>query len=131
SAQFEWGKTTAYGQFTPAQSVGAGSTALAVSAGLVGLTPNATYHYRLVATNSAGTTHGSDRMFRALGPPIVVTGAASSITKTAAHTNGTVNPRGAATTAHFQWGTTTAYGKSTATQSLAAGALPVAVAAAL
>jgi len=37
---------------------------------LTGLAPNTTYHYRLVATNSAGITNGSDMTFMTLRAPL-------------------------------------------------------------
>jgi hypothetical protein len=48
-----------------------------------------------------------------------VTGAASGITTLAATLSGTVNPQGASVDASFEYGTTTAYGQSTAAQKLA------------
>ena len=45
------------------------STGHAVSADISGLTPGATYHYRLVATNASGTTAGDDRTFTATPAP--------------------------------------------------------------
>jgi hypothetical protein len=50
-------------------------------------------------------------------PPFVQTLAASGVTQTAATLNGTVNPDNLATTYHFEYGLTTAYGSSTPTQS--------------
>jgi len=64
---FQWGPTTSYGNTTPTQSAGSGTSDVAVSANLTGLTPNTTYHYRLVAVNSAGTTNGSDMTFKTKG----------------------------------------------------------------
>ena len=62
---FEWGTTTAYGTRNPLipASAGHGTSDVAVSANLTGLTPNTLYHYRLVAENSEGTTNGSDGTF--------------------------------------------------------------------
>ncbi|MEW6186930.1 MAG: hypothetical protein AB1585_14440 [Thermodesulfobacteriota bacterium] len=60
---FQWGESTAYGQVTESQSLGAGWDPLAVSADLTGLKRNTLYHFRLVATNSLGTTSGEDRTF--------------------------------------------------------------------
>jgi phosphodiesterase/alkaline phosphatase D-like protein len=60
---FEWGTTTSYGNTTGVQSVGSGLSDVVVSANLTGLTRNTTYHYRVVATNSLGTSYGSDRSF--------------------------------------------------------------------
>jgi hypothetical protein len=55
-------------QSTPTEAVGAASYAVGelppvVSAGLSGLSPATTYDYRIVATNSTGTTFGEDREF--------------------------------------------------------------------
>src|SRR5262249_13370116 len=60
---FEYGTTTSYGKSTPTVSAGSGQTAVAVSAGLTKLKSHTTYHYRLVATSSAGTTLGGDVAF--------------------------------------------------------------------
>jgi len=60
----------AYSQSTPAQSVGSDFSTHTVSASVSGLVPNALYHVRLVATNSAGTTIGPDVTFTtAKAPP--------------------------------------------------------------
>jgi predicted outer membrane repeat protein len=50
-------------------------------------------------------------------PPIVATGAASGVSATSATLNGTVNPTNLDTSYHFEYGTSTAYGLSTASQS--------------
>lgn len=65
---FEWGPTTAYGNMTPSTpaSAGSGINNVAVSVNLSSLNPNTLYHYRLVATNSAGTGYGSDRIIKKL-----------------------------------------------------------------
>jgi Subtilase family len=63
SARFEYGTTTGYGSGTEAQNLGSGTASVEVAAALSGLQPGTTYHYRLVATNDAGTTHGVDRTF--------------------------------------------------------------------
>lgn len=63
---FEYGLTTAYGSRLPLtyeDAIGQGRTAIVVSKVLTGLQPDATYHYRLVATNSVGTTTSEDRTF--------------------------------------------------------------------
>jgi hypothetical protein len=43
--------------------IGAGHRPVAVSQDIAGLQPGTTYHYRVVAENSQGTTEGSDRTF--------------------------------------------------------------------
>ncbi len=176
--------------------VGSGTSEVAVSASLSGLTEGATYHYRLIATNANGTIDGSaavvtmpvphqltvkvegtgagtvsadsgpisgctsgggvctgsysgtvtltatpsatstfagwsgggcsgtgtckvtmsaDTTVTATfdqDPPVAVTGAASGVTQTGATLAGTVNPKGATTACHFDYGATTAYGSS-------------------
>lgn len=68
---FEWGPTTAYGNRAPSTpaSAGSGTNSVPVSANLVSLNPGTLYHYRLVATNSAGTSQGSDRVLKKLNEP--------------------------------------------------------------
>jgi len=50
------------------------------------------------------------------GPPIVSTNPATNVSNFLATLNGTVNPNGLSTAVYFQYGTTTSYGSSTATQ---------------
>jgi hypothetical protein len=63
--------------------------------------------------------------------PTVTTGSAGSVGSSSATLTGTVNPRGAATTYHFEFGTTTAYGHSSVAASSGGGTSAVAVAAGL
>jgi VCBS repeat protein len=65
--RFEYGRTAAYGQSTPALPSGtslAGGSYVPVSVVLEGLAPQTDYHYRIVASNGHGTTYGRDRTFR-------------------------------------------------------------------
>jgi hypothetical protein len=66
---FEYGTSLSYGQQTPSASAGSGLVAIFVQAELTGLTPAVTYHFRLVASNSAGTSFGSDRQFTTTSIP--------------------------------------------------------------
>jgi hypothetical protein len=61
--KFEYGPTTSYGSSTPVGSLVSGSVPVKVSAQLAGLEPQSTYHYRLSATNSSGTTNSTDHSF--------------------------------------------------------------------
>lgn len=68
SYYFEFGTTANYGQQTPPQSAGSGSSAVSVSGSLSGLAANATYHYRLVAVGPNGAVSiGGDRTFMTAG----------------------------------------------------------------
>jgi hypothetical protein len=64
--QFDYGPTSAYISETPPQSGAPGMTN--VSASLAGLADAQTYHYRLVATNSLGTSYGADQTFTTQTP---------------------------------------------------------------
>ncbi len=118
---FQYGLTASYGGYSTTNSLAATNVALSVSNLISGLTPNTTWHFRLVASNGAGTNAGNDLTFTTLASsPAVATLAASGVTSTNATLNGTVNPNGAATSAYFRYGLTTSYGSYTATNALAA-----------
>jgi phosphodiesterase/alkaline phosphatase D-like protein len=121
---FEYGKTTSYGSTISAiQSPLTGNTTNSVNANLSGLEAGTTYHFRLKAVNSLGTTYGSDKTFITLGQvPSVTTQTATSITPIEAQLNGTVNANLLSTIVTFEYGTTTGYGSIiTATQSPVTG----------
>ena len=123
SFRFEYGLTAAYGTTTASAAAGSDATGHAVSAPLVGLEPHTTYHYRIVASNGGGFTTGNDASFTTPAfPPVVVTGAASAISATAATLGGTVNPRGTEATYRFDFGTDTTYGVEVAGGSASAAA---------
>src|SRR5712692_4399900 len=52
----EFGTTTSYGSKTTAVNAGSGTSATTISATLTSLTPGTSYHYRVVATSSVGTS---------------------------------------------------------------------------
>jgi pimeloyl-ACP methyl ester carboxylesterase len=114
SAYFEYGLTASYGSTTASGNFG--TTAQTIGYTISGLSPNTTYHYRIVASNGTGTSRGGDMTFTTSGqsPPTVQTLAASSITTTGAQLNGSINPNGSSTTAYFEYGTTTSYGSTSA-----------------
>jgi len=118
SVHFQYGTTASYGLTTAPQSK-TGNTYQTVVANISGLAASTTYHFRIVATNSSGTTYGSDRTFTTLsatGPPVVITNPATNVASSSATLNGSVDPHGLTTTVHFQYGTTTSYGHTTANQ---------------
>ena len=63
TVRFEYGTSTSYGSATPEQAIGAGGSAVAVSAALTGLRPNTRYNFRTVATSAAGIARSGNRTF--------------------------------------------------------------------
>jgi hypothetical protein len=118
TVSFQYGTTTAYGSTTPMQTQ-TGNTYRNIAANISGLSPNTVYHFRIVATNSAGTRMGADRTFTTLaatGPPVATTNPATFIASFSATLNALLNPHGLITSFHFQYGTTPSYGLTTAPQ---------------
>jgi hypothetical protein len=81
-----------------------------VSSSVNGLSPATLYHFRALATNAAGTTYGADQTFTTTTPPTATTQPAVAVGLTGATLTGSINPKGQATTYHFDWGETAAYG---------------------
>jgi hypothetical protein len=63
TAVFQYGLTTNYGFAAAVAGTLTGATAQAVSANISGLSAGTTYHFRLTATNGAGTSSGQDLTF--------------------------------------------------------------------
>jgi plastocyanin len=119
TVSFQYGTTTAYGSITPAHTQ-SGNTYRDIAANISGLSPNTLYHFRIVATNSAGTRSGSDRTFTTLGvtgAPVATSNPATFVASFSAMLNALLNPHGLSTSVHFQYGTTPSYGLTTAPQS--------------
>jgi hypothetical protein len=66
TVSFQYGTNTSYGSSTPVITLASGTTAVSTNAGVGGLLAGTTYHFRVVATNSAGPTLGSDMSFTTL-----------------------------------------------------------------
>ena len=119
SVRFQYGPTTSYGFTTPVQTQ-TGNTFRNISANITGLIASHIYHFRIVASNSGGTSFGSDRTLTTLsatGTPVVTTNPASNVAISSARLNGLLDPHGLTTSVHFQYGTTTSYGHTTLMQS--------------
>src|SRR6476646_5565837 len=118
TVSFQYGTTTAYGSTTPMQTQ-TGSTYRDIAANISGLNAHTLYHFRIVATNSAGTRFGGDRTFTTLsvtGPPVATTNPATFIASFSAMLNALLDPHGLTTSVHFDYGTTPSYGLTTAPQ---------------
>ena len=135
---FEWGQTGSYGHTTaapPGLDGGAHAETVHVSApisGLLTFTPgSAPYHYRLVVSNSTGTTYGPDVTFTTEPPdlPQVSEVRVEGIQPNAATVSASVIPNGAQTSYVVEYGTraTPAYQQATLARSVGAGFDAVAV----
>jgi hypothetical protein len=69
---FEYGPSAAYGTSTPEQVAPAADHPQWVREAVLGLSPATRYHFRVVASNSLGTTSGADRTFKTQDPPPVL-----------------------------------------------------------
>ncbi|MES2661054.1 MAG: leucine-rich repeat protein [Verrucomicrobiota bacterium] len=104
--RFDYGLTDAYGSSTVSKGIGNGSEAATVLSNVTGLLPGRTYHYRVVASNSLGTTSGQDATFNTgFLSPLATTGAASPLSPTSARISGSVRPRGAEAEVFLEYGT--------------------------
>ena len=112
SYYFEYGTDTTYGASTTSAAAGAGAGDQSVTADLTGLAAGTTYHFRLVADNgTGGVQHGADAVFStAPGTPPSATG----VSVFGATLHGVINPHGVPATYHFEYGTSTAYDRTTA-----------------
>jgi len=118
---FDFGKTTDYGSSTDSQSAGSDHTSHALAAALSGLEPGTAYHFRIVAEQGQTVVNGADSTFTTPPlAPVCETLAATGVTTSGATLSGSVDPGGGETTFTFEFGTTDAYGSSTAAQSAGA-----------
>jgi hypothetical protein len=102
----------------------AGNAPTAVSREVEGLAASTLYHARLVAKHSFGTqsaTSAETTFTTAAAKPIVAPFASADATTTSATLSSRVTANGQATSYHFEWGMTTAYGNSTPATAIGAG----------
>jgi hypothetical protein len=67
---FEYGPTASYGTKTSELSAGSGNSPVEESKAITGLEAGIEYHFRIVATNSEGTSVGKDETFKPEVSPI-------------------------------------------------------------
>jgi hypothetical protein len=129
--QFHYGPTSALGSVSPtiAPSAGAGTTNVAEATKLAGLSPDTTYYYQFVASNSAGTSSTAVSTFKTTGnpAPTTTTSPAVDVSRYGATLVGVINPNNQTTAYHFDFGLTTSYGFQSAAKTVPAGNTPVAV----
>lgn len=123
---FEWGTSDAYGESTPDQTLPTEEfEPETVDAGLEELIPATTYHFRLCATNSAGSVCGPDTAFTT--PPAVVI-EPEWVSNVSAHSvifNAELDPLGVEAEAWLEYGTDESYGQVVPLSNLGEGFDPV------
>jgi hypothetical protein len=102
ACEFEYGTSDEYGNSVACAPPTPYSNETDVSAGLSGLTPGTTYHYRLVAANSETTGAGEDRTFATFGPPSI-SGEVSIARTTSATVKAQIDPAGSETTCAVEY----------------------------
>lgn len=95
---------------TPPVSIGSGFEDRSASSSLTGLVPGAIYHYRILASNSKGTTSSADRTFTETPPALVDGPWAANVASTSATLAAEIDPLGASTEYRLEYGTSTSYG---------------------
>ena len=111
---FEYGPSTAYGENTEiSDSIGSDPIPQTVSESVAGLSPGTIYHFRVVAINFTGTAYGPDQVLITPDVPRIDLTSSSAIGQSSAHLSANVSPNSAATSVHFEYGTSAAYGAST------------------
>jgi hypothetical protein len=132
AVEVEYGPTTAYGQTTAGQGIGAGAGATALQIPLGTLSANTTYHARVVATNADGMTESQDLTFTTpLGgtegasggsePPSVTSTSVDGQGEHEATVHAVINPHGQEASYEVQYGTSTGYGSASSAQLLPLG----------
>ncbi len=104
------------GETTPSATSSSDETQTIPPTPISGLQPGTTYHYALIAENTAGLTIGPDRTLTtpAPTPPVVSTEGASAISQNGATISGTVTTNGLQTNYGFEIGTVVGeYGAAT------------------
>lgn len=118
---FDYGLTRAYGTTTTSTNIGSGRAPVLVNRAIINLTGGQVYHYRVVATNSAGTAYSADLTFSTTTEPEVTTLAATNVAVASATLNGVVKPSTLPTDAFFEFGTTTNLGSVTTATNIPGG----------
>ncbi|MGC2372471.1 MAG: hypothetical protein WA484_01230 [Solirubrobacteraceae bacterium] len=118
SCRFEYGTSMSYGTSVPClqtpAEIGVGGSKcvppggpecspVPVSATIPGLSPNTSYHFRLVAGNANGVSYGGDQEATTLSAPIIDSQRVLSVGATGATLSGLINPENFDTIYHFEY----------------------------
>ena len=110
---FEYGPTAAYGTqlpLSPGTDIGESGNGQKVEVALSGLAVSATYHFRVVLTNSVGSTDGPDQTLKTSPPAAIDSVFATAVTATTAHLGAKIDPENVETHYRFEYGPTPSYG---------------------
>ena len=121
SASVVYGTTATLLTGTTTQLMGSatGDTATSLTTDLTGLSPQTTYYYKVVATNSLGTTTGTIRSFTTLGSvPSVASEQSSGLSVSGATVSASVGAGLLSTEASVVYGTSATLLTGTSTQSM-------------
>jgi hypothetical protein len=111
---FQWGTDDTYGhQTSESELLPPDEAAHLAVADISKLSTGTVYHYRVVAVNLGGTADGPDMTFTTPGAPAISGEATSGTSATSTTLGAQVNPELSATTVHFEFGVTAAYGSRT------------------
>ena len=112
---FNYGTTSSYGKNINAiQTPVKGDTRTFVSTYIPNLSANTLYHYRITATNAAGSVQCVEKTFITRSPlaqaiPVIIKDNTTLIMPTSVKLNAKVNPKNSTTNVLFKYGTTTNY----------------------
>jgi hypothetical protein len=112
---FEYGPTTGYSTqvpLPPGTDIGAAASGQGASVELSELAASTTYHFRVVATNSVGTTYGPDAQFTTSPPVLIDAAFVTDVTASSAELEARIDPEGVDTHYRFEYGPTPSYGAS-------------------
>ncbi len=125
---FEYGPTATYGRQLPTKLIEAKLCDVVISDTIANLGIDTTYHCRLVAASSAGTTQSTDQAFSVANTsPTIVSETSVSVFGNTAVLAAMVNADYRSTDCYFEYGQNTSYGMHTAAKSIGAGGSGVVV----
>jgi hypothetical protein len=102
------------GSSTPTGDAGTGAGSAPQATAVTGLLPNTQYTVCFLTSNAFGSEQGPAVSFTTLvAQPVIASEFVTNVESTSATLRAEVDPGGAETTYHFQYGTSTAYGQST------------------